>query len=92
YKKIKDKNHQILVQFLDTILYTCGTIFNNVCELSITTPTGPNCEVNKFFDEHSDSEDDNKSLITDNYEINVIDDLHHKEQDKNMINKIDDPI
>lgn len=34
-KRISDKNHQTLYQFLDTILYTCGTSFKNTNELTL---------------------------------------------------------
>ncbi|CAG8852561.1 41744_t:CDS:2, partial [Gigaspora margarita] len=53
----------------------------------------PNCEMDESFDKCSNSED-YKSLIAspNNYEINEINDLYYKKQDKNMMDEIDNSI
>ncbi|CAG8854240.1 37007_t:CDS:1, partial [Gigaspora margarita] len=38
-RKLLDKDRQILLQFLDMILYSCGTSFKNINELASTTPS-----------------------------------------------------
>ncbi|RIB24657.1 hypothetical protein C2G38_2167980 [Gigaspora rosea] len=98
-KKLNEKDHQMLVQFLDTILYTCGTTFNKTCKLSTTIPTrqryesdenndNAQSEQNKQNEQSKQSEQSDQ----DNYKINEANDFYSKEHKQNKEDEINDPI